>query len=143
MAPDRRELLNMSQKDNESFKEYAQRWREMASQVEPPLAEKELADWFMDTVQPMFYERMVGSVSASFSDLVVVGIKVELGLKNGKMISAAGTSNNNNAKKFLGNFQKKRKEMNVVSSNRGRSQSWRKQQQQFTQQQPAYTVQYV
>ena len=27
MAPDRRQLLSMSQKDNESFKEYAQRWR--------------------------------------------------------------------------------------------------------------------
>lgn len=27
---------------------------EMASQVEPPLAEKELANWFMDTVQPIF-----------------------------------------------------------------------------------------
>ncbi|XP_050908986.1 uncharacterized protein LOC127122739 [Lathyrus oleraceus] len=75
----------------------------MASQVEPPLAEKELANWFMDIVQPMFYERMVGSVSASFSDLVALGIKVELSLKNGKMISAVGTSNNNNAKKFPGN----------------------------------------
>ncbi|XP_050909226.1 uncharacterized protein LOC127123003 [Lathyrus oleraceus] len=58
MAPDRRQLLSMSQKDKESFKEYAQRWREVASQVEPPLAEKELADWFMDTVKPVFYERM-------------------------------------------------------------------------------------
>ncbi|XP_050896071.1 uncharacterized protein LOC127102780 [Lathyrus oleraceus] len=114
MAQDGRELLNMSQKDNESFKEYAQRWREMASQVEPPLAEKELADWFMDIVQPIFFERMVGSVSVSFSDLVAVGIKVELHLKNGKMISAAGTSNNNNAKKFPGNFHKKRKERRMM-----------------------------
>lgn len=48
----------------------------------------------------MFYERMVGSVSASFSNMVAVGIKVEIGLRNGKMISVAGTSNNNNAKKF-------------------------------------------
>ncbi|XP_050876225.1 uncharacterized protein LOC127079918 [Lathyrus oleraceus] len=50
LAPDRRQLLGMSQKDYESFKEYAQRWRETASQVEPPLTEKELADWFVDTV---------------------------------------------------------------------------------------------
>lgn len=50
MAPDRRQLMNMSQKDNDSFKEYAQCWREMASQVEPPLAEKELFDWFMDII---------------------------------------------------------------------------------------------
>ncbi|XP_050896863.1 uncharacterized protein LOC127103660 [Lathyrus oleraceus] len=68
----------------------------------------------MDNVRPMFYERMVGSVSASFFDLVAVGIKVELGLKNGKMISAAGTSNNNNVKKFPENFQKKRKERQMM-----------------------------
>lgn len=87
----------------------------MASQVGPPLAEKELFDWFMDIVQPMFYERMVGNVSTSFSNLVAVGIKVELSLKNGKMINDAGTSNNNNAKKFTGIFQeKKRKERRML-----------------------------
>ncbi|KAI5398721.1 hypothetical protein KIW84_064191 [Lathyrus oleraceus] len=58
MAPDRRQLLNMSQKDNESFKEYVQRLREVAFQVEPPLTEKELVDWFVDTMQPIFYEIM-------------------------------------------------------------------------------------
>ncbi|XP_050878004.1 uncharacterized protein LOC127081820 [Lathyrus oleraceus] len=50
--PDRRQLLSMSQKDYESFKEYAQRWRGTVSQVEPPLTEKELVDWFVDTMQP-------------------------------------------------------------------------------------------
>ncbi|XP_050875250.1 uncharacterized protein LOC127078874 [Lathyrus oleraceus] len=49
MAPDRRQLQSMFQHDKESFKEYAQRWRELASQVEPPLAEKELAELFIDT----------------------------------------------------------------------------------------------
>lgn len=69
----------------------------------------------MDTVKPMFYEIMVSSVSASFSDLVSVGIKVELRMKNGKMITAAETSNNN-ARKNSGGFQKKKEgETNVVS----------------------------
>lgn len=44
MAPDRLQLQNLSQKDKESFKEYAQWWRELASQVELPLTEKELDD---------------------------------------------------------------------------------------------------
>jgi hypothetical protein len=132
----------MSQKDKESFKEYAQRWREVASQVEPPLAEKELADWFMDTVKPVFYERMVSSVSASFSDLVAVGIKVELGLKNGKMTTTSETSGSN-AKKFPGGFQRKKEgDTNAVSTSQRRSQSWKKQHQ-FSQQQPIYPVQYV
>lgn len=53
----------MSQKDNEFFKEYLEQWRGVASQVEPPLAEKGLADWFMVIMQPVYYERMVSSVS--------------------------------------------------------------------------------
>lgn len=103
MAPDRRKLLSMSQKDNESFKEYAQRWREVASQVEPPLTEKELTDWFMDTIHSVFYERMVSSISANFSNLVVMGITIAHGMKNGKMVTTVGTSNNN-AEKFPGDF---------------------------------------
>lgn len=136
LAPDRRKLLSISQKDSESFKEYAQRWRETASQVEPPLTEKELADWFVDTVRPEFFERMVGSVNASFSDLVVVGIKVELGLKNGKMIiSASNSNNNNNTKKFSSSFHKKKEgETNAVMGSRRKNQSWKKQQS-FAQQQ--------
>lgn len=33
---------------------YAQQWIEVALQFELPLSEKELEDWFMDTLQPMF-----------------------------------------------------------------------------------------
>ena len=37
MAPTRMKLQNLPQKKEESFKEYAQRWRELASRVQPPL----------------------------------------------------------------------------------------------------------
>ena len=40
MAPNCIQLQNLSQKKDESFKEYAQRWREMAARVQPPLLEK-------------------------------------------------------------------------------------------------------
>ncbi|XP_050888863.1 uncharacterized protein LOC127094035 [Lathyrus oleraceus] len=146
LAPDRRQLLSMFQKDSESFKEYAQRWRETASQVEPPLTEKELAYWFVDTVRPEFFERMVGSVTASFFDLVAVGIKVELGLKNGKMIiSSNNSNNNNNTKKFSSSFHKKKEgETNAVMGSRRKNQPWKKQQyfaQQHYVQQPQFSQQ--
>ncbi|XP_050914773.1 uncharacterized protein LOC127129670 [Lathyrus oleraceus] len=51
MAPNRMQLQNLSQKGSESFKEYAQRWRELASRVQPPLLENELVDMFMGTLQ--------------------------------------------------------------------------------------------
>src|SRR3954467_2995643 len=85
MAPDRMQLQNLSQKKEESFKEYAQRWREMASRVQPPLLEKELVDMFMATLQGPYYDKMVGSVSSGFSDLVVIGERIENGIKNGKI----------------------------------------------------------
>ncbi|WJX78112.1 hypothetical protein P8452_61366 [Trifolium repens] len=62
MAPDRMQLQNLMKKDKETFKEYAQRWRELAAQVEPPLSEKELVGMFMDTLQAPFYEKMIGSI---------------------------------------------------------------------------------
>jgi len=36
MAPDRTQLQNMSKREHKSFKEYAQRWRDLAVQVAPP-----------------------------------------------------------------------------------------------------------
>ena len=59
MAPDRTQLQNLSLKSNECFKEYAQRWREMASRVQPPMLEKEMANMFMNTLPRSYLERMV------------------------------------------------------------------------------------
>ena len=41
MAPDRMQLQNMCKIDNESFKEYAQRWRDLVAQVVPPMTERD------------------------------------------------------------------------------------------------------
>jgi len=54
MAPDRLQLQNMLKKNFETFKEYAQRWRELATQVEPPLNDKQLVTMFMGTLQSRF-----------------------------------------------------------------------------------------
>src|SRR4051812_5531649 len=92
MAPDRMQLQNMSQKKDESFKEYAQRWREMASRVQPPLMDKELVDIFMSTLQGPYYDKMVGCTSSGFSDMVVIGERIEDGIKNGKIQGAPSGS---------------------------------------------------
>ncbi|XP_014499251.2 uncharacterized protein LOC106760315 [Vigna radiata var. radiata] len=85
VAPDRLPLQNMTKKDNETFKEYAQRWRELPVQVEPPLYDKEMVAMFVNTLQPPFYEHMVGNVSSNFADIVIIGERIEIGLKNGKI----------------------------------------------------------
>ncbi|WJX20399.1 hypothetical protein P8452_09959 [Trifolium repens] len=118
MAPSRTQLQNMTQKEGESFKVYAQRWRELAAQVRPPLLESELVDIFTNTLQGVYFERMVGSVSFGFSDLVKIGERIENGIKNGKI--QATNVNQNSAKKSASSFpEKKEEEANYVTSKKG------------------------
>jgi len=72
----------MSQKDSETFKEYAQRWREMAAQVDPSLSDKKMIALFIDTLREPFYDKMIGSTSSNFSDIVIIGERVESGMKS-------------------------------------------------------------
>lgn len=85
MAPSRMQLQGLSQESNESFRGYAERWRELATQVQPRLLEKELVDLFMDTLQGSYYEKMIGSTAPDFSYLVSAGIRIESMLKSGKI----------------------------------------------------------
>ena len=81
--------------------------------AEPPLEEKELNGLFMYTLSSFFWEKMIGSVSSNFTDLVTIDQRLEEGIKNGKMYKA--TESSNCEKKYLGNFQKKKEvEANAV-----------------------------
>lgn len=124
MAPNRTQLQNLTQKSEESFKEYAQRWRELAARVQPPLLEKEVIDMFMGTLQGPYYEKIVGSTSIGFSDMVVAGERIESGLKSGKIPSVVGLSNG--AKKpYVGFVKKKEGDANNTSVARGRGRAHR------------------
>ena len=70
MAPDRMQLQNICRKEHESFKEYAQRWRDLAAQVAPPMMEREMITMIVDTLPVFYYEKMVGYMPSSFADLV-------------------------------------------------------------------------
>lgn len=87
MAPTRLQPQNQARKSSEIFKEYAQRWREMTSRVRPTLTNVKLVDIFMSTLQGMYYEKMVGSSSSNFVDIVSIGERIENGLKTGKIAS--------------------------------------------------------
>ncbi|XP_052727606.1 uncharacterized protein LOC128193339 [Vigna angularis] len=115
VAPDRLQLQNMGKKDNETFKEYAQRWRELAAQVESPLYDKEMVAMFVNTLQSPFYEHMVGNVSSNFANIVIIGERIEIGLKNGKI--AGGSSAVENSKKPSFNPGKKKEgDVHVTST---------------------------
>lgn len=84
MAPNRTQLQNLTKKYDETFKEYVQRWRELAARVQPSLLERELVDMFMGNLQRPYSEKMVGSTSSGFFDLVIVGERIENMIKMGK-----------------------------------------------------------
>lgn len=76
---------------------------------------------FMGTLQGPYYEKLVGSTSIEFSDLVIVGERIENSLKSGKIPSTVGPSNG--AKKpYVGFYRKKEGETNnmLVAIGRGR-----------------------
>ncbi|RDX71529.1 hypothetical protein CR513_49111, partial [Mucuna pruriens] len=109
MAPDRSRLQNLSKPDSEGFKDYAQRWRELAAQVKPPLTEKEMVSLFIETLPAPFYDKTVGSVASNFADLVIVGERIEVGIKRGRFTNNSA----NPARKLLP--ERRKGEANAVT----------------------------
>ncbi|XP_016730157.1 uncharacterized protein [Gossypium hirsutum] len=107
IAPDRITLQNMEKKPNESFRQYAQRWREMAMQVQPPLLGKETTMLFINTLKAPFINHMLGSTAKSFSDIVMSGEMIENAVRCGKI--EAGESAKRSA------LRRKENEMNNAS----------------------------
>ncbi|KAK5802821.1 hypothetical protein PVK06_030445 [Gossypium arboreum] len=77
MTLDRITLQSMKKKPNESFWQYAQRWMEVAIQVQPPLLEKETTMLFINTLKAQFITHMLGSATKSFLDIVMTKEMIE------------------------------------------------------------------
>ncbi|WRX29828.1 Retrotransposon gag domain - like 10 [Theobroma cacao] len=104
MAPDRLSLQNMEKRDTESFKEYTQRWRDIAAQVQPPLTEKETIMFFIGTLPPPYYDRLIENATRNFTDIVISGEMIENAIKRVKIEenSVSSMENCNASKKRRG-----------------------------------------
>ena len=102
---------------NEGFKDYAQKWRDLDGRVKPPLSERELVDMFLGTLSGPFFNHLIGSSSAGFTELILTGERVEAGIKSGK-IQKDSSSSTAVRKPFIG-----KKEVAVVypQRNQGRA----------------------
>ena len=89
MAPDRLDLQRMKKKNSENFKEYAQRWRDMVAEVQPPLTDKEMTSMYMNTLRAPFYDRMIGNATTNFCDIIVIGERIEYAIKHGRLAEAS------------------------------------------------------
>ena len=67
LAPTRVKLQSMYMSSREGFKEYAQKWRDLAGRVQPPLNDHEMVDMFMGTLTGPFFNLLIGSSSSGFT----------------------------------------------------------------------------
>uniref|UniRef100_A0A2N9G9Y6 Retrotransposon gag domain-containing protein n=1 Tax=Fagus sylvatica TaxID=28930 RepID=A0A2N9G9Y6_FAGSY len=87
IAPDRFDPSEgWRKKSNETFREYAQRWREKAARARPPLDEREMIKIFVDTLKNPYFDRMMGLQMQFFVDLIPVGDRIEDALKTKKIV---------------------------------------------------------
>ena len=82
---DRLALQTMKKRYNKSFRDYAQRWRTVAAQVQPPLVETEITILFLGTLQESYYNRLMYAVTGSFVNMIKAENVIDHAIKNGKI----------------------------------------------------------
>ena len=70
---------------SEGFKDYAQKWRDLAGRVQPPLADRELVDMFLGTLSGPYFNHLIGSSSSEFTELIMTGERIKASIKSGKI----------------------------------------------------------
>jgi len=117
LAPNRRELLAMTQGEKESFKEYAQRFIQKSAQIRLPLNESEVTDVFFETLSSFYSDKMLGCASQKFTDMVEMGVRIEEWVRKGRVskegsllvvaTSGSSGSSSNGTKKYGNGYPKK------------------------------------
>eukprot|EP00258_Populus_trichocarpa_P037241 XP_024453260.1 uncharacterized protein LOC112326933 [Populus trichocarpa] len=85
IAPDRTSLITMEKGNQESVRVYAQRWRDQAINVQPPLIETEMVTLFANTFRAPYYEHLMGSSAQHFYDVVRIAERIEQGIRSGRI----------------------------------------------------------
>ena len=83
--------------------------------MQPPLTDRELIDIFMGTLTWPFFNHLIRSSLAGFTELILTGERVEVGIKSGKIQGA--TSSDTQKKPYNG-----KKESDAVYGQKGRNQ---------------------
>ena len=69
-APDRLTLQSMKKEPDEDYREYAIRWKNVASMVRPPLNSREENSMFVDTLPSPYYDMLIVNTFVEFGDLM-------------------------------------------------------------------------
>ena len=85
-APDRLTFHNMKKGLDKDYKEYAIRWKNVASIVRPPLTSREENSMFVDTLPSLYYDMLIVNTFVEFGDLMYSVGRIEDGIKRGRII---------------------------------------------------------
>ena len=104
----------MEKKYNESFRDYAQSWRTVATQVQPPLIETKVTMLFLSTLQEPYNDKLMPTTTGSFANMVKAGNLIDHAIKNGRI----DTGENGSRPKKGNFFLKKKGETQAVYTSR-------------------------
>ncbi|GMI70908.1 hypothetical protein HRI_000760100 [Hibiscus trionum] len=107
MTPNRIMLEGMEQRVNESLRQYAQRWRDVAAQIQPAIPEHEITPMFINTLKGALFDRLINNTTQRFADMVKTGESIEVAIKSGRIDS--GESHRKS-------YKKKENEVNTVNT---------------------------
>jgi len=110
----------------------------LAAQVESPLHDRKMMTMFINTLHSPFYEHMLGSISSSFADIIVIRDIIEFGLKSGKI--AHGPVATTNTKKPEFNYESKEGEVEATTTLRSRVSPHYKQKYSLLVEKPSYVA---
>ena len=88
-------LQSMKKRPDEDYKEYADRWKNVASMVRPPLTSREENSMFMDTLPSPYYDMLIVNTFVEFGDLMYYVGRIEDGIKRGRIMDTGATTKGN------------------------------------------------
>ena len=79
-------LQCMKKRPEENYREYAVRWKNVASMVRPPLTSLEENSMFVDTLPSPYYDMLIVNTFVEFGDFMYSVGRIEDGIKRGRIV---------------------------------------------------------
>ena len=81
----------MKKRPDEEYKEYAVRWKNVASMVRPSLTSREENSMFVDTLPFPYYDMLIVNTFMEFGDLIYSVGRIEDGIKRGRIMDTGAS----------------------------------------------------
>ena len=94
-APNRLTLQSMKKGPDEDYREYAIRWKNVVSIVQPPLTSREENSMFVDTLPSPYYDMLIVNTLVEFRDLMYSVGRIKDGIKRGRIVDTGATTKGN------------------------------------------------